>query len=233
MRINKFLASCGIGSRRKVEEYILNGEILVDGEVVSDLSTDIDENKSIVKYKGKIVRLENDKVYLMLNKPKGYICSVSDDKNRPTVMKLIKDKNRVYPIGRLDYNTEGLLLFTNDGEFANKIMHPSGRISKTYVVTLKSKPSPDQLDKLRKGIMLEDGMTQPAIVDRPKNVDGLYQLNITIFEGKNRQVRRMFEHIGYKIYNLQRVKIGKLELGDLELKQTKYLNQNEINKIFM
>jgi pseudouridine synthase len=112
-------------------------------------------------------------------------------------------------------------------------MHPSGRISKTYVVTLKSKPAPEQLDKLRKGVMLEDGMTQPAIVDRPRNVDGLFQLNITIFEGRNRQVRRMFEHIGYKIYNLQRIKIGKLELGDLELKQSRYLNQNEINKIFM
>lgn len=233
MRINKFLASCGIGSRRKVEEYINNGEVSVNGEIITDLSTDVDENTAVVKYKGKIVQLQNDKVYLMLNKPKGYICSVKDDKDRPTVMKLIKDKNRVYPIGRLDYNTEGLLLFTNDGEFANKIMHPSGHISKTYVVTLKSKPTPQQLDNLRKGVMLDDGITQPAIVDRPKNVNGLYQLNITIFEGRNRQVRRMFEHIGYKIYNLQRIKIGKLELGDLPLKQSRYLTKNEIEKIFM
>lgn len=233
MRINKFLASCGIGSRRKVEEYIINGDVSVNNIAIYDLATDINEDKDIVKYKGKIVKLQDDKVYIMLNKPKGYICTVSDDRDRPTVMKLIKDKNRVYPIGRLDYNTEGLLLFTNDGDFANKIMHPKNKISKTYVVTLKSKPKSEELDRLRKGVMLEDGMTQPAIVDRPRNVDGLYELNITIFEGRNRQVRRMFEYIGYKVFALKRVKIGKLELEDLPLKQSRYLNKNEIEKIFM
>lgn len=233
MRINKYLASCGIASRRKVEEFILNGEISVNDIVVTDLTFNIDENKDKVKYKGKLVKLTEDMVYIMLNKPKGYICTVSDEKDRPTVMKLIKDKHRIYPIGRLDYNTEGLLLLTNDGEFANKIMHPKNKISKTYVVTLKSKPKPEQLDILRKGILLEDGMTQPAIVDRPRNVDGLYQLNITIFEGKNRQVRRMFEHIGYKVFALQRIKIGKLELEDLPLKQYIYLDRNQLNKIFL
>jgi len=233
MRINKFLASCGVASRRKVEEYILNGEISVNGEVITDLSTNIDENNDVVKYKGNIVKLADDMVYIMLNKPKGYMCTVSDDRDRPTVMKLIKDINRVYPVGRLDFNTEGLLLLTNDGEFANKVMHPRNKISKTYVVTLKSKPKTEELDKLRKGIMLEDGMTQPAIVDRPRNIDGLYQLNITIFEGKNRQVRRMFEYIGYKVFALKRIKIGKLELGDLPLKQSRYLNKSEINKIFL
>lgn len=232
MRINKFLASCGVGSRRKVEEYILDGKISVNGEVVTELSTDINETTDVVKYNGRVVKLESDKVYIMLNKPKGYLCTVSDDRDRPTVMKLIKEKHRVYPIGRLDYNTEGLLLLTNDGELANKIMHPSNRISKTYLVTLKSKPKSEELDKLRKGVMLEDGMTQPAIVERPKQNDGLYDILITIFEGKNRQVRRMFEAIGYKVFALKRLKIGQLELGELELKKYKYLDKKELSKVF-
>jgi len=232
MRINKFLASCGVGSRRKVEEFILNGDVSVNDEIITELSTDINENVDIVKFNGRIVKPESDKVYIMLNKPKGYLCTVSDDRDRPTVMKLIKEKHRVHPIGRLDYNTEGLLLLTNDGELANRIMHPSGRISKTYLVTLKSKPKSEELDKLRKGIMLEDGLTQPAILERPKQVNGLFEINITIFEGRNRQVRRMFEAIGYKVFALKRLKIGKLELGDLELKKYKYLNQQELDKIF-
>lgn len=232
MRINKYLASCGVGSRRKVEEYIIDGRVSVNDEIVYSLSTDIDETNDIVKYNGKIVKLASDKVYIMLNKPKGYLCTVSDDRGRPTVLKLVKENLRIYPIGRLDYNTEGLLLLTNDGDFANKIMHPSGRISKTYLVTLKSKPKPDELQKLRSGIMLEDGITQPAIVDRPKLNNGLYDIHITIFEGRNRQVRRMFEAIGYKVYNLKREKIGQLDLGDLEIKKYRYLTKQEIEKIF-
>ncbi len=232
MRINKYLASCGVGSRRKVEEYIVGGSVSVNDEIIYNLSTDIDETKDIVKFNGKIVKPANDKVYIMLNKPKGYLCTVSDDRGRPTVLKLVKENLRIYPIGRLDYNTEGLLLLTNDGDFANKIMHPSGRISKTYLVTLKSKPKPDELQKLRSGIMLEDGITQPAIVDRPKLNDGLYDVHITIFEGRNRQVRRMFEAIGYKVYNLKRERIGQLDLGDLEIKKYRYLTKQEIEKIF-
>lgn len=232
MRINKYLASTGIGSRRKVEEFILAGEISVNGIVVEDLSYDVDENTDVVKYKNKILKQQSDMVYIMLNKPKGYICSLSDEKGRPTVVKLVKEKQRIYPVGRLDYNTEGLLLLTNDGDFANKITHPSGKISKTYLVTLKSKPKTDELDKLRRGIMLEDGLTQPAIVGRPRSADGLFQLEITIFEGKNREVRRMFEAIGYKVFALKRLKIGNLELGDLELKEYKYLTSEEIKKCF-
>lgn len=232
MRINKFLANCGIGSRRKVEEYILSGKVSVNGEIVTNLAIDIDENKDKVLFCGKSIKRESDKVYIMINKPKGYLCTVSDDRDRPTVVKLVKEKLRIYPVGRLDYNTEGLLLLTNDGDFANKVMHPSCRISKTYQVTLKTKPKSEELDKLRRGIMLDDGITQPAIVERPKPANGLYELLITIFEGKNRQVRRMFEAIGYKVFALKRLKIGKLELGDLGLKEYKYLNKTELNKIF-
>jgi len=232
MRINKYLASCGVSSRRKVEEYIAGGKVQVNGTTITDLATEIDENKDEVKFNGKIVNIDNDFVYIMLNKPKGYLCTVSDDRDRPTVMKLVKDKHRVFPVGRLDFNTEGLLLLTNDGDFANRVMHPSGRITKTYIATLKSRPKPEELDRLRKGIELEDGITQPAVVDRPKTNNGLYDVTITISEGRNRQVRRMFEAIGYKLFALKRIQVGKLSIGDLQLKQCKYLNKNEIDKIF-
>lgn len=231
MRINRYLASCGIASRRKAEEYILKGLVSVNGEKVTSLSTEIAEN-DIVLFDGKKINIENEMVYLMLNKPKGYICSVKDEKDRPTVMKLIKEKQRVYPVGRLDYNTEGLLLLTNDGDFANRVVHPSGQIGKTYEVVLKAKPKSEELDQLRKGVMLEDGLTQPAIVSRVVFDDGLYKLNITIFEGKNREVRRMFKAIGYNVFALKRVKIGDLKLGDLPLKQYRKLTQSEIEKIF-
>lgn len=231
MRINRYLASCGIASRRKAEEYILKGLVSVNGEKVTNLSTEIAEN-DIVLFDGKKINIENEMVYLMLNKPKGYICSVKDEKDRPTVMKLIKEKQRVYPVGRLDYNTEGLLLLTNDGDFANRVMHPSGQIGKTYEVVLKAKPKSEELDQLRKGVMLEDGLTQPAIVSRVVFDDGLYKLNITIFEGKNREVRRMFKAIGYNVFALKRVKIGDLKLGDLPVKQYRKLTQSEIEKIF-
>lgn len=225
------MASCGIASRRKAEEYILKGLVSVNGEKVTSLSTEIAEN-DIVLFDGKKINIENEMVYLMLNKPKGYICSVKDEKDRPTVMKLIKEKQRVYPVGRLDYNTEGLLLLTNDGDFANRVVHPSGQIGKTYEVVLKAKPKSEELDQLRKGVMLEDGLTQPAIVSRVVFDDGLYKLNITIFEGKNREVRRMFKAIGYNVFALKRVKIGDLKLGDLPLKQYRKLTQSEIEKIF-
>lgn len=225
------MASCGIASRRKAEEYILKGLVSVNGEKVTNLSTEIAEN-DIVLFDGKKINIENEMVYLMLNKPKGYICSVKDEKDRPTVMKLIKEKQRVYPVGRLDYNTEGLLLLTNDGDFANRVMHPSGQIGKTYEVVLKAKPKSEELDQLRKGVMLEDGLTQPAIVSRVVFDDGLYKLNITIFEGKNREVRRMFKAIGYNVFALKRVKIGDLKLGDLPVKQYRKLTQSEIEKIF-
>lgn len=231
MRINRFLASCGIGSRRKVEEYISAGQIKVNGVVITNLATEVTDT-DVVEYKGKNIKPVDKKLYIMLNKPKGYICSLSDEKDRPTVVKLIKENTRVYPVGRLDYNTEGLLLLTNDGDFANKIMHPSGRIGKTYEVTLKVKPKTEHLDILRRGVELEDGITQPAIIEHPKAKDGLYVLNITIFEGKNREVRRMFKAVGYNVFALKRIKIGKLELGDLPTKSYKLLNDSEINKLF-
>ena len=231
MRINKYLASAELGSRRKVEEYIKAGFVKINGVVVDNLATEVNDGDK-VEFKGKIVKPNDKMIYVMLNKPKGYICSVSDEQGRPTVVKLIKENARLYPVGRLDYNTEGLFILTNDGEFANKVMHPRNKIGKTYEVTLKTKPKTEHLDVLRKGVLLDDGVTQPAVVERPVFKDGLYILNVTIFEGKNREVRRMFKAVGYNVFALKRIRIGKLELKDLPTKQYKLLNKSELDKIF-
>ena len=232
MRINQYLASCGVASRRKAEEFVKQGLVCINDKVVEELGTVVGEG-DVVKLQGKVVKPQENKVCIMLNKPKGYITAVTDDRGRPTVMKLLpKMKERVFPIGRLDFNTEGLLLLTNDGELANNITHPTKHIAKTYEVLLKVKPSTEALQKLRNGVELDGVKTLPALISKPKSADGLFKLEITIHEGKNRQVRRMFESIGVRVFALKRISIGGLKLGDLELKKCKYLSEDEIKTIF-
>lgn len=232
MRINKYLASCGLGSRRKVEELIINKKIKVNGVIVTDLSTDIKDN-DIVFFVDKKVILETEKVYIMLNKPKCYITSLKDEKDRRVVTDLIKNcKVKVFPVGRLDYNTEGLLILTNDGDFANEIIHPSKHISKTYEVKTKFMLTNKQMAQIRKGIIIDSQLTLPAeitFIDRDENY---FVYHITIYEGRNREIRKMFESLNLKIYNLKRLSIGNLELGDLQMGKYKYLTKEEINKIF-
>lgn len=233
MRINKFLAGAGLASRRKVEELILSGKIKVNGEVVNNLAFDINENDK-VEFNGKILSFFKKNIYIMLNKPKCYISAVSDDRGRKTVLDLIKEKDeRLFPVGRLDYNTEGLILITNDGDFANKVMHPRNEIGKTYEVTTKEKLTHQHKAKLKAGIMIDGVKTLPALVNSSVKVDDeFYVTSLTIFEGRNREVRNMFKELKLKIYNLKRVKIGSLELGNLKKGSYKHLTQNEINKIF-
>ena len=233
MRINKFLASSGIGSRRKVEEYILAGKIAVNGKVMTELGYDVKDNDKVT-YNGKSLKVEEKKVYIMLNKPKCYITSLSDEKDRRIVTDLLKGvKERVFPIGRLDFNTEGWLLLTNDGDFANSIIHPSGEIGKTYEVKLKYNPTNKQLNELRNGIVIDGKRTLPAKVEVVEYVEPYYILHITIYEGRNREIRKMFEHLNLKVYNLKRLSIGGLELGNLEMGKYKILSQKDINKKFM
>lgn len=231
MRINQYLAHSGLCSRRKAEDLIKNGEIMLNGNVVQSLATNVLDGDK-VEYAGKQVKLESQFVYYMLNKPKGYMCTVTDTQNRPTVVDLIKTNVRIYPIGRLDYNTEGLLLLTNDGEWANKVIHPNSNVSKTYKVYLKVKPRADRLDIIRNGVICKGVRYAPAIVTRPVLEDGLYTVNVTIFEGKNREVRNMFSEIGYHVYALKRVSIGKLKLGDLPLKAYRKLTEKDKRLIF-
>lgn len=233
MRINKYLASCELGSRRKVEDYVLQGFVSVNGNIVKDLSLDIREN-DVVFFKNKRVKPVNKKVYVMLNKPKCYITSLSDEKGRNVVTNLIKGcKEKIFPVGRLDYNTEGLLILTNDGDFANNIIHPSKHISKTYEVKLKYLPTQKQIRELQKGIFIDGIKTLPSKVEIVGNDNEYYIVHITIYEGRNREIRKMFEALNLKIYNLKRISIGLLELGNLEIGKFRYLDKPDIEKIFM
>ena len=233
MRINKFLASCGICSRRKAEELILAKKVTINGNVVVDLATDVLED-DVVTCNGKKVSLVQNKVYIMLNKPKCYICSLKDEKDRQTVLKLTKGiKERIFPIGRLDFNTEGLLLLTNDGDFANSIIHPSKHIEKTYEVKTKYPLTNKELASIRKGIVYNGEAYLPAKVKNSYRADDdMYITLITITEGKNHEVRNIFASLNHKVYNLKRLKIGALELGDLPMGKYKLLSNTDLDKIF-
>lgn len=231
MRINQYLAHCGLCSRRNAEQLIKNKEIALNGSVVENLSTNVNDG-DVVTYKNKEVRLEKQFVYYMLNKPKGYMSTVKDENNRPTVLDIVKCKERIYPVGRLDYNTEGLLLLTNDGEWANKVIHPNSNVSKTYKVVLKVRPTAKNLDLIRSGIEHNGIKYSPATISRPVSEDGLYSVIVTINEGKNREVRNMFDAVGYKVFALTRLSIGKLKLGNLPLKAYRKLTEVEKKLIF-
>ncbi|WP_054957157.1 pseudouridine synthase [Paenibacillus dakarensis] len=232
-RLQKIMAQAGVASRRKCEELILQGKVQVNGETVTELGTKADPDQDIITVAGKPIKNEK-KVYIMLNKPKGVITSASDPEGRKIVSDYLKGvKERVYPIGRLDYDTEGLLLLTNDGEFANLLSHPKYHVPKTYLATVKGVPHGTELDKLRQGIMLEDGMTSPAEVEYkdvdPDNKQSV--ISITIHEGRNRQVRRMFEAISHPVTRLKRISYGDLLLQNLKRGVYRHLTADEINTL--
>ena len=232
MRINKYLALCGVASRRKVEQFILNGDIEVNGKVCKELSTEINIKKDKVRYKGALLSLPNQYVYYKLHKPKGYICSASDEKGRKTIFDLVKVPERVFSVGRLDYNSEGLLLLTNDGDFANKLTHPSNHVEKEYIVTVEGEMKESELAVLRAGVV-ENGKRMPsAKVELLGFKDKISRLSVIIDEGQNRQIRRMFEAIGKTIVLLKRVSIGGLKLGGLERGSFKKLTDKELIIIF-
>ena len=228
MRINKYLASCGISSRRKAEEYITNGKVTVNGVITTNLATNIDETKDIVTLNNEPISLESKKVYFMLNKPKGYISAVSDTKNRKTIVDLIDTKERIYPVGRLDYDTEGLILLTNDGELAHKLMHPSHEVEKTYVANIKGKLLESELAVLRAGVVIDGVRTQKARVKKLGYEDEVSRIEIIIHEGRNRQIRKMFEAIGKEVLFLKRVAIGSLRLTGLNRKEYRALTEYEV-----
>ena len=232
MRINKYLATCGLGSRRSVEELIKKGLIIVNDKVITDLAFDV-SSEDIVKYKGKTLSLVEDKVYIMLNKPKCYITSTKDEQGRKIVLDLLKGcKYKVFPVGRLDYNTQGLLLLTNDGDWSNSITHPSNHIAKTYEVTTKYMLTNKQMNMVRNGIVIDGRRTLPAKIELVDKDENYYIYHITIYEGRNREIRKMFEALELKIYSLKRIQIGTLSLGNLEEGKFKYLDKKEINKVF-
>ncbi|WP_138492990.1 pseudouridine synthase [Paenibacillus pinistramenti] len=232
-RLQKILAQAGVASRRKCEELILAGQVQVNGETVTTLGTKADPATDTITVNGKNIGAEQ-KLYLLFNKPKGVITSASDPKGRKIVTDYLKGiKERVYPVGRLDYDTEGLLLLTNDGEFAHLLTHPKHHVPKTYLATVKGVPHGTELDKLKKGIMLEDGMTAPAEVEY-HDVDPDQKqatISITIHEGRNRQVRRMFEAIGHPVTRLKRISFGNLFLGTMKRGVYRHLTKNEVESL--
>ena len=232
-RLQKYLANSGIASRRKCEELILQGKIQVNGKVVTELGTKINPEKDNIKFDGKEVRMANRLVYILLNKPIGYVTTVDDQFGRDTVLNLVKVKERIVPVGRLDMYTSGALILTNDGDFVYKVTHPKHEIEKTYTVTVKGIVQDDEVEKLRNGVKIYDYTTKPAKVrilktDVDKNIS---RLEITIHEGKNRQVRKMCEAVNRKVLALHRSKIGNIGVKDIELGKWRYLRENEVQKL--
>lgn len=228
MRINKYLESCGIGSRRFCDTLVADGKVTINGRHCK-LGADVDE-RDVVAVDGKRVSPSTVKnLYFIMNKPKGYVCTVKDDKGRKTVMELLpKLSTRVVPVGRLDYDSEGLLLFTNDGDLINRLTHPRNEIPKTYLVKIEGTIPESALAKLRAGVELDGKMTNRSTV-RVSDVDDKYtKLYVTITEGRNRQVRRMFESVGKEVVFLKRIKIGDLSLSGIDRGKCRPLSRAEV-----
>jgi 23S rRNA pseudouridine2605 synthase len=237
-RLQKFLANQGICSRRKAEQYILEGKVKVNGKVVTELGTKINTEIDKIEFNEKLISGSVEKVYILLNKPIGYVTTVKDQFNRPTVMELLKErgnpiKTSVVPVGRLDMYTSGALILSNDGDFIYQVTHPKHEINKTYQVTVKGKITDDDVKKLQNGVDIGGYISKPAQVkimkiDEEKNIS---RIEITIHEGKNRQVRRMCEAIERKVLALHRSKIGNINVKDLKLGNFRYLTDNEVKQL--
>ena len=225
-RLQKLIARAGICSRRAAEDLITAGRVTIDGKIVRELGTKADPSKNKIRVDGRPVTFGAEKIYLLMNKPRGYVTTVHDDRGRRTVLELLGEdfSERVYPVGRLDLNSEGLLLLTNDGDLTNALIHPRYEIPKTYRARVAGTVTEDKLDKLRAGVELDDGLTLPAEVYLLG--DGLVE--ITIREGRNRQVRRMFASIGCDVKRLRRVKFAGLTLDGLKVGQVRSLSSAEV-----
>ena len=231
MRINKYLAQSGLASRRKAEELVTSGRVKVNGKVIHDLATDI-KPSDLVFVDGKNVRASTNFVYYKLNKPKGYLTTVSDDKDRKTVMSLMRGVHaRVFPVGRLDYDTEGLLLMTNDGDLANTLTKPNSEIKKTYLVNISAPISKDEIKTLSNGVDIGEYITKPCSVELIDMTADYARLKVTITEGKNRQIRKMFSAVGKEVTFLKRVQIGEIRLGGLSRGEYAPLNAKELKYI--
>ena len=237
IRLQKFLAEAGIASRRKCEELISMGKVEVNGKVITELGTKINPDIDKVTYNGKIVENKEEKVYILLNKPIGYVTTSNDQFNREKVLDLIKVKERIVPCGRLDMYTSGALILTNDGDFVYKITHPKHEITKTYTVTIKGIVTDEEVENLRMGVEINDNGTSYKTKEAKVKIlktdleKDISRLEIIIHEGKNRQVRKMCEAINRKVLALHRSKIGMLSVKDLKLGTWRYLKKDEVDKL--
>lgn len=230
-RLQKLLSECGVASRRKAEELIEQGRVKVNGHVAS-LGDKVDPAVDRVTVKGRRVVVQKEKKYIMLHKPRGYVTTMSDELDRKCVAELVENVGiRVYPVGRLDRDSEGLLLLTNDGELANAVAHPKGQVSKNYRVTVRGKVSEEQAARLSAGIMLDERLTAPAQVRTVSAGDDRTTLEMVLFEGRNREIRRMCEELGLEVIRLKRIAIGKIKLGGLKCGDWRELNEEELRSL--
>ena len=232
MRLQKYLASCGVASRRNSEKLISEGRVSVNGITVTELGSQVDELADVVQVDGITVSPEQEKHYLIYNKPVGEVTTAFDPEGRPTVMDRFKDYPvRLFPVGRLDYDSEGLLLLTNDGDLMNRLLHPSFEIPKAYLTKVSNAVSDEEIRKLRKGVIIDHRMTSPAAVKLIRHDMFSTDLLITIHEGRNRQVRKMIEAIGHQVVRLKRVRFGPLQLDDLPSGMWRRLTEEELSKL--
>jgi 23S rRNA pseudouridine2605 synthase len=237
-RLQKIIAAAGIASRRKAEELIASGAVTVNGKIVKELGTKADLASDRIKVGNKVLQASQQNLYILVNKPKGYVSSVSDPERRKTVLELVGRVNaRVYPVGRLDYNSEGLLILTNDGELANKLTHASSGVPKTYLVKVSGDPTEESIERLRRGVSIPQGRdphgdrvkTAPAKIRKFREGDNPW-FEVTLIEGRNRQIRKMFEEVGHHVEKIKRVKYGPLEL-DVELGKARRLTEKEVDQL--
>jgi 23S rRNA pseudouridine2605 synthase len=232
-RLQKVLAKAGIASRRKAEELIRDGKVRVDGKVVTEMGTQVDPATQNIECDGSPVSAQEKKIYILLHKPGGFLSTVHDPQGRPIVTDLLHGiKARLYPVGRLDRDTEGALLLTNDGELAQKVLHPSHEVNKTYVAKIKGRPSSKNLGALSRGIELEGRKTWPADIEVLHADPQVTTIKIVIHEGRKRQVRKMFAAVGHPVLQLKRTAYGQLELGDLAPGKYRFLSPGDIKMIF-
>lgn len=226
------MARCGVASRRASERIIAAGRVTVNGHTVTRLGTTVDARHDEVRVDGRLLQLPTTFVYVLLNKPAGYVTTVRDPRGRPTVMHLVSDiRERIYPVGRLDADTTGLLLLTNDGALANRLTHPRHRVPKTYAVSVRGRVSPRAVDTLRRGVPLHDGPTAPARVRVEARTGPNSELRLTIYEGRNRQVRRMCRAVGHPVVSLERIAFGPITLGDVPRGSYRLLGEDEVARL--
>lgn len=233
VRLQKYLAECGVASRRKSEELIEQGKVKVNGNTAS-VGDKINPKRDTVTVSGKKIVKNKSHTYILLHKPRGFITTMSDERDRKCVAELIKDvPARVYPVGRLDRDSEGMLLFTNDGEFANAMTHPTRHVPKTYRVTVRPSITEEQLTKLTTGVVIDDRMTAPAEVRVITKQEGRVVLEIILYEGRNRQIRKMCEEVGLEVARLKRTAIGSIKLGMLKQGDYRELTEDEVRKLMI
>ena len=230
-RLNKYLASCGIASRRKCDQLVFEGMITVNDKLILEPGTQVDENKDIVKYKSQIVKPEKELVYILLNKPAGIVSTVDDEKGRKTILDLVPNDERVFPVGRLDLNSSGLLILTNDGDLTYILTHPSKEVNKVYRAQLDRKMSNTDMEKFKKGIVIDGYKTARAKIEHFNEDSGLNRVEIIIHEGRNRQIRKMMDELGYRVRKLTRIQVGTLSLKGLKPSEWRYLTDKEVNDL--